>query len=91
MYDKVYIINVNKCPKPFFLEQHIDIVIESRFKAFGRSVVYKFKRGVGKPSFSDQSKKIIKRYKKWVTTWISCDCLHAWLNPQLGFAAMVSS
>ena len=26
VYDKAFIINVNKCPKPFFLEHHIDIV-----------------------------------------------------------------
>ena len=41
--------------------------------------VYKFKRIVGKPNFSDQFKKIIKRYKKWDTTWISRDSLHALL------------
>ena len=29
-------------------------------------LVYKFKRIVGKPDFSDQFKKIIKRYKKFV-------------------------
>ena len=40
---------------------------------------YKFKRIVGKPKFSDQFKKIIKRYKKKLDiTWILCDCLHAW-------------
>ena len=42
MYDKAFITNVNKYPKPFFLEQHIDIDIESRFKAFGRSVFIDF-------------------------------------------------
>ena len=31
---------------------------------------------VGKPSSSDQFEKIIKRYKKWDTTWILCDSLH---------------
>ena len=41
--------------------------------------VYKFKRIVGKPNFSDQFKRIIKRYKKSDITWISCDSLHAWL------------
>ena len=30
-------------------------------------LVYKFKRIVGKPNFSDQFKKIVKRYKKgWI-------------------------
>ena len=52
-----------------------------------------FKRIVGKPYFSDQLKKIIKRFfkKKWNTTWILCDSLHAWLQTQLRFIAMVSS
>ena len=40
---------------------------------------YKFKRIVGKPNFSDQLQKIIKRYKKLDITWISCNSLHAWL------------
>ena len=38
MYDKAFIINVNKCSKPFFLEQHIDIVNRVTLQAFGRSV-----------------------------------------------------
>ena len=43
-------------------------------------LVYKFKIIVGNPNFSDQFKKIIKRYKKKLDiTWISCDSLHAWL------------
>ena len=33
---------------------------------------------VGKPSFSDQLKKIIKRYERVDTTWISCDSMNAW-------------
>ena len=33
---------------------------------FYGDLVYKFKRTVGKPSFSDQYEKIIKRYKKKV-------------------------
>ena len=33
----------------------------SRFFSFG-DLVYKFKRIVGKPNFSDQFKKIVKRY-----------------------------
>ena len=40
-------------------------------------LVYKFKRIVEKPNFSDQFKKIIKRYNKLDITWISCDSLHA--------------
>ena len=35
---KAFIVNVNKCLKPFFLEQHIDIVNRVSFKAFGLSV-----------------------------------------------------
>ena len=42
-------------------------------------LVYIFKIIVGKPNFSDQFKKIIKRYKKLDITWMSCDSLHAWL------------
>ena len=29
--------------------------------------------------------------KKWDTTWISCDSLHAWLLTKSWFIAMVSS
>ena len=42
-------------------------------------LVYKFKRTVGKPTFSDQFKKINRVIKKLDTTWISCDSLHVWL------------
>ena len=28
--------------------------------------------------FTGQFKKMIKLYKKWDITWISCDSLHAW-------------
>ena len=42
-------------------------------------LVYKFKIIVGKPTFSDQFKKIIKRYKKVGYNFKSCDSLHAWL------------
>ena len=42
--------------------------------------VYKFKRIVGNPNFSNQFKKIIKRYKKKLDiTWILCDSLNVWL------------
>ena len=34
---------------------------------FYGDLIYKFKRIVGKPNFSDQFQKIIKRYKK---SWI---------------------
>ena len=37
------------------------------------------------------SKKIIKRYKKLDITCIKCDGLHAWLQTQSQFIAMVSS
>ena len=47
---------------------------------FHGDLVYKFKRIVEKPNFSDQFKTIIKRYKKKLDiTWISCDSLHVWL------------
>ena len=47
---------------------------------FYGDLVYKFKRIVGKRIFSDQFKKIIKRYKKRLDiVWISCDSLHACL------------
>ena len=45
----------------------------------GFTVVYKCKRIVGKSYFSDQFKKIVKRYKGLDMAWISCDSLHAWL------------
>ena len=34
VYDKAFKINVNKCPKPFFLEQHIDIVNRVTLQSF---------------------------------------------------------
>ena len=34
MYDKAFIINVNKCLKPFFIEQHIDIVNRVTLQSF---------------------------------------------------------
>ena len=48
MYDTAFIINVNKCPKPFFLEQHIDIV----FKAFGRSEASSIMRALSGARFT---------------------------------------
>ena len=44
---------------------------------FYGDLVYKFKRIVGKPNFSDQFKKIVKRYIRVGYNWISCDSLHA--------------
>ena len=44
---------------------------------FYGDLVYKFKRIVGKPNFSDQFKKIVKHYIRVGLTWISCDSLHA--------------
>ena len=44
-------------------------------------LVKKFKRNVGKPTFTDQFKKITKHYKTW-------DCsLHTWLLTQSPFTA----
>ena len=34
MYDKAFIMNVNKCPQPFFLGQHIDIVNRVTLQSF---------------------------------------------------------
>ena len=34
MYVKAFIVNVNKCPKSFFLEQHINIVNRSTLQSF---------------------------------------------------------
>ena len=43
-------------------------------------ITYKFKQIVGKPNFSDQFQRLIKRYTtKWDTTSIPYDSLHAWL------------
>ena len=39
MYVKAFIVNVNKCLKPFFLEQHINIVNIVTLQAFGLSVL----------------------------------------------------
>ena len=41
---------------------------------FCGDLVYKFKRIAGKPTFTDQFKKIIKRYKMWYITWIIITC-----------------
>ena len=42
--------------------------------------VYKFKRIVEKPNFSDQYIRMIKRYEKRLDiTWIACDSQHVWL------------
>ena len=39
MYVKAFIVNVNKCLKPFFLEQHINIVNRVTLQSFGLSVI----------------------------------------------------
>ena len=44
-------------------EGKVYTILQSEPKFYG-DLVYKFKRIVGKPSFSDQFKKIIKRYIK---------------------------
>ena len=48
---------------------------------FYGDLVYKFKRIVQKPNFSDQfkSKKLSNVIKKLNLTWIPCDSLYAWL------------
>ena len=38
MFVKAFIVNVINCPKPFFLEQHINTVNTLRLKAFCLSV-----------------------------------------------------
>ena len=53
---------------------------------FYGDLVYKFIRI---PNLSDQFKMVIIRYKKLDITWISCDSLHAWLQTQSRFLAMV--
>ena len=53
------------------LQQNISIPI------FYGDLVYKFKQIVGKPYFSDQLKKIVKRYIRLDITWMSFDSLHA--------------
>ena len=58
---------------------------------FYGDLVFKFKRIVGKPNFSDQFKKIIKRYKKVgynLDVMPQTACL---VLTQLQFIAMVSS
>ena len=52
---------------------------------FYDDLVYKLKRIVKKPNFSDQFKKIIKRYIKVGYNWMSCDSLHAWFKTQSRF------
>ena len=54
-----FIVRYNICLKTF-LQQGISEPV------FCGDLVYKFKRIVGKPNFSDQFKKIIKRYKRMV-------------------------
>ena len=39
MYVNAFIVNVNKCLKPFFLEQHINIVNTAMLQIFWFSVV----------------------------------------------------
>ena len=49
---------------------------------FYGDLVYKFKRIVGKSSFSDQFKKIIKRYKKLGYNMVSFLIARRWARPQ---------
>ena len=71
-YLGIIIVEYNICLKTH-LQQGISEPV------FYGDLVYKFKKTVGMPSFSDQFIKIIKCYNEWDTTWISCDSLHAWL------------
>ena len=60
------------------LVTYINCCFEKRtYILFYGDLVYKFKRIVLKPNFSDQFKKIVKRYIRVGYTWISCDSLHA--------------
>ena len=63
----------------YFSETHAGLIVKYKIdlktllqqgiseSIFYDDIDYKFKRIVGKPNFSDQFKKIIKRYKK---SWI---------------------
>ena len=67
-------VKVNICLKTL-LQQGISEPV------FNGDLVYTFKRNVGKPNLSDQFQKIIKPYKKWDITWISCNSLCLVVNP----------
>ena len=45
---------------------------------FYGDLVYKFKRIAGKSNFSNQFKKLVKRYLRVGYNLVACDKLHAW-------------
>ena len=75
-----------KIPKAFskFYHRHLELIVKYNIglktllqqgilePVFSGDLVYKFKRIVGKPYFSDQFKKIIKRRKLLEITWTAC-------------------
>ena len=77
----------NRKTFPKFYHRHIELLAISKTllqqdilePIFYGDLVYKFKRIVGKPNFSDEFKTILKRCKKLDITCISRDSLHAWL------------
>ena len=59
---------------------------------FYGDLVYKFKRIVGKPNFSDKFKnKLSNVITGCETAWMSCNSLHALFQTQSRVIAMVSS
>ena len=64
VYVKAFIINVNKCLKPFFLEQHIDIV--NRVKLLVDQYIQQFRRCIYK-KISDLTFDLGSRSHKCVT------------------------
>ena len=71
-----HFLNSTTDTQSYLLYQKLFCISEPIF--YG-DLVYKFKRIVGKPNFSDEFKTIIKRCKKLDITCISCDSLHVWL------------
>ena len=62
---------------PIFFHRHSELIVNLLQQGISEPIfygdlVYKFKRIVGKPYFSDQLKQIIKCYKKLGITLISC-------------------
>ena len=89
----------NKFEKQFskFYHRHSDLIVKYNIglktllqqgisrPIFYGDLVYKFKRIVGKPNFSDQLKKIIKRYIKVgynLDAMVSSLSARRWVRPQ---------
>ena len=82
------VIGIIKFEKAFskFYHRHSELIVKYNIRLktllqqgtsesiFYGDLIYKSKPLVGKPNFSDQFKKIVKRLD---ITWISCDSLHA--------------